>query len=136
MVKALVYGQPVDFEVDFGAAGTLLIENVFEARWSKQPPALNNADIQLCTWSGASLSVLGLATMTVRCQDSVCDLPLLVVQGDRASLLGRKWFAQLGIGVADIHRTSMGPAVHQRLLDKFCSVFNADLIGCLAFLPT
>lgn len=52
---------------------------------------------------------------------------LLVVHGDRASLLGRNWFASLGIGVAGTHQTSTGPAALQPLLDKFRSVFNADL---------
>lgn len=52
------------------------------------------------------------------------------VQGNGASLLGRNWFALLGIGVASIHKTLMGPAPLESLLDKFCSVFNADLAAC------
>lgn len=65
-------------------------------------------DVHLCTLSGGTLSVLRSATVIVRHKDTVCCLPLLVVQGDGASLLGRNWFALLGIGVAGIHQTSTG----------------------------
>lgn len=74
--------------------------------------------------------MLGSATVTVHHKDIVCNLPLLVVQGHEASLLGRNRFASPGIGVAGIPHTSTGPAAFQPLLEKFCSVFDAELTGC------
>lgn len=60
----------------------------------------------------------------------MCDVPLSVVQEDRASLLGRYRFAPLVIAGGGIHRTSTEPTALQPYMDKFRPVFYADLIGC------
>lgn len=130
MVTVFVHEQPVNFEMYSGAACTLLGEKTFLATWLKQPPTLYKLDVHLCTWSRETFSVLGSATVAVPYKDTICNLPLLVVQGEGASLLGRDWFALLGIDVGGIHQTSTGPAAFQPSLDKFHSVFDANLTGC------
>lgn len=67
--------------------------------------------------------MLELATVTVRHKDTPCYLLLLIVQGDGANLQGGNWFASLSIGLAG-------------MLNKFRSVFEADLTGRMASLST
>lgn len=72
---------------------------------------------------------MGSAMDTVRRKYILCDLPLLIVQGDAASLLGRNWFASLGIAALSIHQTLTGPDVFPPAHGKINSVFYTDLTG-------
>lgn len=69
-------------------------------------------------------------TVTVNHKNIVHDLSLLVVAGDGTRRLGKNWFASLDIGVASKHQASTGPVALRPLLDKYPSVFSANLTGC------
>lgn len=52
MTEIMVHQRPIKFEVDSGAACTLISEDTFRATWSENAPALLRDGTQLRTWSG------------------------------------------------------------------------------------
>ena len=47
--------------------------------------------MKLRTYTGEEINVLGLVSVTARSDTCTCTLPLLVVDGDGPSLIGRNW---------------------------------------------
>lgn len=75
--------------MESGAACTLRERERLAATWPKQPRVLYEPDAHQSTRYGETISVLGLATVRIRLEDTVCALPLFVVQEDGAIPLGR-----------------------------------------------
>ncbi|XP_072142311.1 uncharacterized protein [Dermacentor andersoni] len=123
-----VHGRPVTFEVDSGAACTMVSRDTFQTVWHAHPPSLRQDDIHLRTWSGQQLQVVGTATVTVRHKNTACKLPLLVVEGTGCSLLGRNWFDKLGIELHGIHQTTEEGSLTE-LLQKHEAIFREDTTG-------
>lgn len=123
-----VQSQPVTFEVDSGAACTLVSSDTFRGVWPTNPPVLQPSDIRLRTWAGQKIEVLGTATVDVSHSRETCQLPLLLDQGAGCNLLGRNWFGPLGIHVSGIHQTTHDGNITQ-LLQKFQSVFFEAISG-------
>ena len=48
-------------------------------------------------YSGESVPVVGLISVSVKYEDQESLLPLLIVEGDGTSLLGRNWLSHLKI---------------------------------------
>ena len=51
----------------------------------------------LHSYSGESIPVVGLIRVSVKYEDQESLLPLLIVEGDGPSLLGRNWLSHLKI---------------------------------------
>lgn len=127
-LKLTVHGKPVTFEVDSGAACTMVSRDTFQTVWPTHAPTLQQDDIHLRTWSGQQLQVIGTATVNVVHKNATCQLPLLVVQGTGCSLLGRNWFDKLGIELHGIHQTT-DEGILTKLLRKYDDVFCEDTTG-------
>lgn len=126
--EIMVHQRPIRFEVDSGAACTLISEDTFRATWRENAPALQQDDTQLRTWSGHSLPLLGCANVDVYYNGQTHQLPLLVVHGSGSSLLGRNWFTPLGVVIGGVHHTPSYPSVEQ-LQDKYKAVFSEEIPG-------
>lgn len=128
MTRLRVHGKFLDFEVDSGAACTLISEVTFKATWTDDRPRLQTDNMLLRTWSGQSLRVLGCATVIVTHGNKTMTLPLVVIKGAGCNLLGRNWFPHLGIQITGINDVS-GDELVSKLLDKYQSVFDEDISG-------
>uniref|UniRef100_A0A5S6QBH7 CCHC-type domain-containing protein n=1 Tax=Trichuris muris TaxID=70415 RepID=A0A5S6QBH7_TRIMR len=123
VAKVLVNGKPLTMEVDSGSACSLINERVFYKL------KLQNVKQTYCTkilrtWSKQQLNVKGQVEVEVQFNSRKCRLPLLIVDGLGASLLGRDWFEALGISVLGIHQVS-GRRFDSVLL-RYAAVFDDD----------
>ncbi|KAK8773502.1 hypothetical protein V5799_011964, partial [Amblyomma americanum] len=123
-----VHDQLIKFEVDSGAACTLISEDTFRTSWPSDAPTLQQDDTHLRTWSRQNLPLLGSANVRVNYNGKTHTLPLLVVKGSGSSLLGRNWFASLGVTICGIHQTPSQDVVEQ-LQEKYEIVFSEEIPG-------
>ena len=82
-------GANVTFEIDTGSTRTLVNESVYQQYLSKSK--LQNVNVNLKCYNGEEIPLLGQTNVTVSCKGNVFNLPLLVVKGNKSSLLGRDW---------------------------------------------
>ncbi|XP_037528183.1 uncharacterized protein LOC119405417 [Rhipicephalus sanguineus] len=133
MVPLRVNGKLLEFEVDSGAAYSLISKETYDKSWSTKPPPLAQADLNLHTWSGEHLSLVGTAQVQVRHKTKDYVLPLHIMEGSGCNLLGRNWFSTLKIRLQGVNQTDDAthtePAVLHRLLEKHARVFNEDVIS-------
>jgi len=94
-VKVRANGVPMTMELDTGAVVSVIGENTYLSTWPHDPPPLQPSTIELHTYSGEELKVLGSITVTVDYQGQQEELPLLVVKGSGASLMGRNWLQKI-----------------------------------------
>ena len=82
-----VNGHNLQLKLDTGSANTVVSERVWR---SLNAPTLSTAP-QLTAYGGFSIQVLGSAQVIAKFKDDVKHLPLVVVNRDSPSLLGRIW---------------------------------------------
>ena len=118
-VTLTIEGQPVQMEIDTGASLSLVSEETQQELW---PTAvLQKTSVQLKTYTGTSLKVLGVMNATVCYEQQTVTLPLLVV-GVGASLLGRNWLKQIALNWKAIHNVNMDQL--QTILNQYSEVFK------------
>lgn len=122
--KVKVNGHPIEMEVDTGAAVTVIAEHTW---MDIGAPTLKHCDIRLQTWSKHQLQLLGQCQVTVEHRNNMHKLVLFVIQGHGTSLLGRNWFAALGINVAGIHTVNRESEDFKQLLRTYSDVFSEEL---------
>ena len=71
-------------ELDTGTVVSVIGEHTYLSTWPHNPPPLQPSTIELHTYSGEELKVLGSITVTVDYQGQQEELPLLVVNGSGA----------------------------------------------------
>ena len=74
---------------------SLVSEKMFRENWSDLE--VSQSDTTLHSYSGESIPVVGLIRVSVKYEDQESLLPLLIVEGDGPSLLGRNWSSHLKI---------------------------------------
>nr|XP_037270375.1 uncharacterized protein K02A2.6-like [Rhipicephalus microplus] len=104
LVYVKVEGRPLKFEVDTGAACSLINEATYHQTWPSNAPKLSREPLNLRTWSGEELSTLGSAQVRVRFKSKDYLLPLLVMKGTGCNLLGLDWFSTLKIRVHGVNQ--------------------------------
>lgn len=85
-----------EFEVDTGAAVTC----VGESTYKKLPvpgEILQDTCILLRDYNKYPLSIAGVVEVQVQYENQCKILPLVVVKGERASLLGRNWLCDINL---------------------------------------
>ena len=90
-VTELTVGNvPLEMELDTGALATIISEATYRKAWSHHdPPWLQISSVNLRTYAGEKLELLGSIKMPVKYKEQDRELPLLVVKGNGPSLLGR-----------------------------------------------
>lgn len=88
-------------------------------------------DLELYTWSGEGLKLLGSLQARVRFKSKDYLLPLLVMKGSGCSLLGRDWFDALHIRVKGINQVQhqTAPPEVEEVLRRHPNVFKDDISG-------
>ena len=94
MINMILDGLPVDFEMDTGAAVTVMSEEKFGQLFPGHP--LERSSIKLKTYTGEPMTTVGETTIRVSYRDQgPKTLTLVVVEGTGSSLLGRNWLHRI-----------------------------------------
>ncbi|XP_063545731.1 uncharacterized protein K02A2.6-like [Cydia strobilella] len=119
-----LYDKEVQFEVDSGAARTVISYETW--RNMQFNVKLEEAKINLISWGQHPIKLKGLAKVKVGYKGLEHELTIIVAKDKGPNILGRDWFAPLGIQVEGICWTSQVP---EELQLKYPKVFS-DQLGC------
>ncbi|KAF4514155.1 UNVERIFIED_CONTAM: hypothetical protein B566_EDAN019220, partial [Ephemera danica] len=82
-------------EIDSGSGVSLIGRDIYDSCFSGL--TLRDPQLALKAWNSTTLPVAGQINVTVSLGQKTAQLPLLVMAASGPSLLGRQWFAALGI---------------------------------------
>ena len=102
VVTLTVAGKPLQFEIDTGASLSLVSEATYHELWPNTP--LHDSNVSLRTYTGTPLKILGVMKATVSYSQQSATLPLLVIAGTGASLMGRNWLEKIILNWHSIHK--------------------------------
>ncbi|KAI4895675.1 hypothetical protein NFI96_020671 [Prochilodus magdalenae] len=124
-----VNGTEVTFEVDTGCGVTVISKEQYSKMWKKGTvPELDHSSLQLKTYTGEKLGVLGRIQVTVEYEGATKILPLIVVEGDGPNLLGRAWLKELALEIHPIHKVAVKCKLKlEEVLGEHADVFKEEL---------
>ena len=114
---------PLDMEVDTGESVSIISQATFDELWPNRSKAPSS--IRLQSYTGDLISVVGSIEVTAEYQEQTATLPLVIVEGNGPSLLGRNWLKQIRLDWQGIHRLSQSSL--QSLLQTHEAVFQEGL---------
>ncbi|KAG7526603.1 putative protein K02A2.6-like [Solea senegalensis] len=127
----------VNFEIDTGCCLTVMNEAPFKATWRHTKlPSLQPIKIKLETYTGGPVKVIGATRVSVRYKQQKRNLPLVVVEGEGPSLLGRGWLEEINLDWREIKNSRKNRKLHhvkttestlQQVLSKHEDVFKEEL---------
>ena len=123
VVEVIMNNSPIQMELDTGASLSLLCKRTYEKIPGLQ---LQPTDVQLKTYTGEVVQVLGEAKATVSYGKQTQQLVVYVVNGNGPNLMGRDWLSSLKVSIGDINRLGV-PNKLSEILSKHESVFNEGL---------
>ena len=121
-----IEGSPVTMEVDTGAAVSIISDKTRNNMPNLQKLTLQPSPATLRTYTGETISVLGEILVKTKHNGQNATMPLLVVQGDGPSLIGRNWLAQIQLDWKGIFSIKGGQSL-ERLLTQHSDVFRDEL---------
>uniref|UniRef100_A0A1Y1NHT7 RNA-directed DNA polymerase n=1 Tax=Photinus pyralis TaxID=7054 RepID=A0A1Y1NHT7_PHOPY len=132
MPKATVTlnGQKCYMEVDSGAAVSLMASNTFNRIFHVYKPELSNSTLILKDYQGNVIKTVGVCQVEVKYAGRCAVLPLTVIEDNRSSLLGRNWFATLGIKLAGVYQLTSESVITKsvaEVLSKYADIFKNEL---------
>lgn len=104
---ALIEGIRIKFEIDTSASVTIVGKPDFQKYFPHlkfEPSA-----IQLVTYCGTPLQVLGSVLAHVQCKNRLHKLNLYIINIDRDSLLGREWIRLINLDLSKLAGVSISP---------------------------
>ena len=114
-------------EIDTGASLSLISKATYDKLQSSAAlPPLKTEQIKLRTYTGEEISVLGSISVTVQSETCTCTLPLLVVEGDDTSLIGRNWLTELRLDWKAVHAISLNHSL-ESILEQNKEIFQQGL---------
>ena len=123
VVTLTVGGKSLQFEIDTGASLSLVSEATYRELWPDTP--LHDTTVKLKTYTGTPLKVLGIMQATVCYSQQSASLPLLVIAGTGASLMGRNWLEKIILNWNSIHKVNSDKL--QTVLTQYSEVFKPEL---------
>lgn len=102
LVDVLLNKKKVIMEVDSGASYSVISKSTFHTIFSEKLPKINHSSVILRDYQNAVIPTLGECLVEVQRGLRSATLPLIVTEGNRASLLGRNWFERLGLTIAGV----------------------------------
>lgn len=103
LVKVEMEDKPVTMEIDTGAGMSIISQSTVGKLWGDKGPAIVPTQIQLRTYTGEEVKVLGQIRVKVRHGDTTKHLPLLVVANDGPTLFGRVWLEEIPLQWKEVH---------------------------------
>ena len=136
-VPILVNDKETLFELDMGAARTIMSKVTYEKLWSESlnKPMLKPCKINLKVYGGVPLNIAGEIEVTAKVKELSClvSIIIIIIEGEGPCLLGRDLIAKLklnDIKLSDIHSVANTSLTSTQLVNEFPSLFAAGL-GCL-----
>ena len=132
-VDMCIQGTTLTFEVDTGAAVTLISEETYRKHFLSK--SLQKTSVRLKTYTDNQVHVLGQITVDVSYGTQKGMYTLFVVKGSGTNLLGRDWMRHIRLDWKSIASTvnNVSSPCYQPLLDKYSEVFK-DELGTLKFM--
>ena len=128
MVDMLVDGVSLNFELDTGAAVTIINKETWRKLGS---PILSKVKMALRDYSGNKLPLMGQASVEVCYKGENFDLPIHVVANSGRLLLGRDWLAKLKFNWNTIENSCINMCTNERsvknLVKKYDMLFDGKL---------
>ncbi|XP_021340098.1 uncharacterized protein K02A2.6-like [Mizuhopecten yessoensis] len=126
-------GNCVKMELDTGAAVSIVSEELYKNCLTNLP--LQPTSVQLKTYSGDKVELLGKVDVPVRYGNQHVTLPLIIARGDKPSLLGRNWLKTIKLDwkeVFRVHSVSKEPTSRpsvgvEELKSKYSHLFQKDV---------
>ena len=117
----------VRMELDSGSPVSLMPTSLFREHFPQL--ALQQADLQLSTFTGEALKVLGFANVTVKYEQQTYSLKIYVVDAGRTPLFGRDWLQHIHLNWKDIHCVNALQRSQSltELKSQFAHLFDNDL---------
>ncbi|KAL3176257.1 hypothetical protein MRX96_010577 [Rhipicephalus microplus] len=129
-VAVEIEGVECEMEVDSGSTFSLISEATARQIFPNGCiPKLKQLGVVMKDYQGNCIAVQGMATVTVKFRGFAGPLKLVIVKGQRQSLLGLDWFPALGIKVTGVHRMDELATAFDKLFEEFAVVFDGGL-GC------
>lgn len=125
-VSMLINSKPHVFELDTGAAVTIMSQSVFQKSFPELVP--EESSLLLKTYSGEQLQVKGEVDVQVRYERQTQVLSLAIVAGSGPSLLGRDWLQNIQLDwreVKAVAHNAVGSLGY--LLDKYGDLFDEEV---------
>ena len=138
-VTVNVNNLDIEFELDTGASVSCIDEFTFRKICNVDVEKLFPVNISLLDYNKKPLKILGACNVRVNYFSQGKELPIVVVKGNRASLLGRNWLKVLkmdwktifNLNNVTVHNVDEKEKVEiSKILEKYENVFNSEL-GCL-----
>ena len=122
-----VNGNSLPMEIDTGASVSVIGKQTFESiKEGMSTMELQKTSVNLKTYTGQSIAVLGSALVPVEYNGQTVNLPLVVTQADGPPLLGRDWLAALCLDWKTIFTVATTLSL-QQVLEKYSGVFKEGL---------
>ena len=112
-------------ELDTGASVSIISESTYFSFFRSTP--LQPSEATLKSYTGESITVCGQIEVFVEYADQTATLPLVVVQGNGATLLGRNWLEEICLDWNAIHSLQLTRSSLESVLAKYQRLFDADL---------
>ena len=126
LVNRFLQGSPVEFELDTGAAVTVMSETKFIQLFPNH--SLEHSSIDLKTYTGEAMEIVGETTIRVSYADQEPKmLSLVVVAGCGPSLLGRNWLQHFVLDWRSVKAVLIDNDPLRRLLQDYSDVFREGL---------
>ena len=125
-----INGKTLTTEIDTGASVSIISEQLQKQLFPKA--SVEPSPLQLQTYTGERLGVIGQIQVTVRHHAQEKQLALHIVSGSGPSLLGRDWLKHIQLdwkAIGEIHMQRQAPAL-QGVLMKYADIF-ADELGTM-----
>ena len=121
-VQLLLEGKQVTMEVDTGSAVSIISETEYNNLFKNFP--LQPTTLQLRTYSGEQLPLMGEFQVSVKYQSQEARLPLIVAKGNKPVLLGRNWLEKLKLDWANIFKVTQENAAVE-ITSRYAALFES-----------
>ena len=125
IVPLEIEGKAVDMELDTGASRTTIRESEYHEHFTHM--SLKKSDVILRSYTGEVVPILGELSVCVCYDGRKHDLTVLVVKGNKPSLLGRDWLNVIRLNWVNVFQVSSQSL--ESMLKRYGNVFIPDNKG-------
>ncbi|KAF4521095.1 hypothetical protein B566_EDAN009050 [Ephemera danica] len=95
LITILINQVPLNMEIDSGSGVSFIGRDIYDSCFRDIP--MRDPQLMLKAWNSSTLPVSGQINVTATLGHKSAELPLLIMATRGSSLLGRQWFAAVGI---------------------------------------
>ncbi|XP_033637865.1 uncharacterized protein K02A2.6-like [Asterias rubens] len=127
IANVLINKCKVSMEIDTGASVSIMSETTYDSIFKHKKPSLRTGEhVELRTYTGQKIPVVGTCSVTVEHNDQKTQLSLLIVSGQGPNLLGRDWLRHLKLAWQEIHHVRHTDSTAE-IMNHYEELFRDDL---------